>query len=137
VQEALASLASPGYLERDGRRGSPGYSYTLVRGPAGLTLGISLEPTDDAAREDERTRGSRGIARNDDRAIESLNLQGDPEIARTRDGDGNGPPQEEAREPDKQDTVRQRPRDLSMGRQSAEQKRADPAGLASRLQGST
>jgi hypothetical protein len=62
VQEALSSLASTGYLERDGRRGSQGYSYTLVRDPAGLTLGISLEPPDDAAGEDEGTRGSRGTA---------------------------------------------------------------------------
>jgi hypothetical protein len=112
VQEALASLASTGYLERDGRGGSPGYSYTLVRDPAGLTLGISLEPPDDTAREDEGTRGSRGIARNDYRAIESLDLQGDPEIARSRGGDGHGP-QEEAREPDEERTVPQRPIDLA------------------------
>jgi hypothetical protein len=39
-------------------------------------------------------------------------LQEDLAIARTRDGDGNGP-QEEAREPDKQDAVRQRPIDLA------------------------
>src|SRR5919112_2060934 len=101
VQEALTSLASTGYLERDGRRGSPGYSYTLVRDPAGLTLGISLEPPDDAAGEDERTRGSRGIARNDDRALEIGGFQEDLAIARTRGGGGDGP-QEEAREPEKQ-----------------------------------
>jgi hypothetical protein len=63
VQEALTSLASTGYLERDGRRGSQGYSYTLVRDPEGMTLGISLEPPEDMAGEDEGTRGSRGIAR--------------------------------------------------------------------------
>src|SRR5918999_712173 len=90
VQEALSSLASTGYLERDSRRGSQGYSYTLVRDPGGMTLGISLEPPDDAAGEDEGTRGSREIARNSDRAIESLNLQGDPELARSRGGDSNG-----------------------------------------------
>ena len=112
VQEALASLASTGYLERDGRRGSPGYTYTLVRDPAGLTLGISLEPPDDAAGEDEGTRGSRGIARNSDRAIENPSLQEDRAIARTRGGDGNGP-QEEAGEPDEENTVRQRPIDLA------------------------
>jgi hypothetical protein len=39
-------------------------------------------------------------------------LQGDPEITRSRDGDGNGP-QEETREPDEEDTVRQRPIDLA------------------------
>jgi hypothetical protein len=112
VQEALSSLASTGYLERDSRRGSQGYTYTLVRDPEGMTLGISLEPPDDMAGEDEGTRGSRGIARNDDRAIESLNLQGDPEIARSRGGDGNGP-QEEAKEPAEKNTVRQRPIDLA------------------------
>ncbi len=112
VQEALSSLASTGYLERDGRRGSQGYSYTLVRDPEGMTLGISLEPPDDAAAEDERTRGSRGIARNNDRAIESLNLQGDLAIARTRGGDSIEP-QEEAREPDEEDIVRQRLIDLA------------------------
>jgi hypothetical protein len=62
VQEALTSLTSTGYLERDGRRGSQGYSYTLVRDPEGMTLGISLEPPDDVAGEDEGTRGSRGTA---------------------------------------------------------------------------
>jgi hypothetical protein len=113
VQEALSSLTSTGYLERDGRRGSQGYSYTLVRDPEGMTLGISLEPPDDSAGEDEGTRGSRGIARNDDRAIESPSFQGDPEIARPRGGDSNGPPQEEAREPHEEDTVRQRPIDLA------------------------
>ena len=112
TQEVLASLTSTGYLERDSRRGSQGYSYTLVRDPEGMTLGISLEPPDDAAGEDEETRGSRGIAREGDRAIESPSLQEDPEIARSRGGDSNGP-QEEAREPEKQDTVRQRPIDLA------------------------
>src|ERR671913_468979 len=112
VQEALASLVSTGYLERDGRGGSQGYTYTLVRDPAGLTLGISLEPPDDAAGEDEGTRGSRGIARNSDRAIENPSLQEDRAIARTRGGDGNGP-QEEAGEPDEENTVRQRPIDLA------------------------
>jgi hypothetical protein len=58
VQEALSSLASTGYLERDGRRGSQGYSYTLVRDPEGMTLGISLDPPPDAAREDEGSRGT-------------------------------------------------------------------------------
>jgi hypothetical protein len=113
VQEALSSLTSTGYLERDGRRGSPGYSYTLVRDPEGMTLGISLEPPDDSAGEDEETRGSRGIARKDDRALEMGGLQEDPEIARSRGGDSNGPPQEEAREPHEEDTVRQRPIDLA------------------------
>jgi hypothetical protein len=108
VQEALSSLASKGYLESDGRGGSQGYSYTLVRDPEGITLGIYLDPPPDAAGEDEGTRGSRGIARNGDRAIESPNLQGDPEIARPRGGDGNEP-QEEAREPDEEDTMRQKP----------------------------
>jgi len=112
VQEALASLASTGYLERDGRRGSPGYSYTLVRDPEGMTLGIYFDPLPGEAVDAEQTRASRGIAREGDRAIESPSLQGDPEIARSRDGDGNRP-QEETREPDKQDTVRQRPIDLA------------------------
>ena len=112
VQEALTSLTSTGYLERDGRRGSQGYSYTLVRDPEGMTLGIYLDPPPDAVREDEGTRGSRGIARNSDRAIESLDLQGDPEIARSRGGDSNGP-QQEAREPDEEDPARQRPVDLA------------------------
>jgi hypothetical protein len=113
VQEALTSLTSTGYLERDGRRGSQGYSYTLVRDPEGMTLGISLEPPDDVAGEDEGTRGSRGIARNSDRAIESPSLQEDLAIARTRGGDSNEPSQEGAKEPDEQDTVRQRPIDLA------------------------
>jgi hypothetical protein len=112
VQEALTSLTSTGYLERDGRRGSQGYSYTLVRDPEGMTLGIYLDPPPDAAGEEEGTRGSRGIARNYDRAIESLNLQGDPEIARARGAESNGP-QEEAREPDEEATVRQWPIDLA------------------------
>jgi hypothetical protein len=76
-------------------------------------LGISLEPPDDAAGEDEETRGSRGSARNSDRAIESPSLQEDPEIARSRGGDSNEPSQEEAREPNEQDAVRQRPIDLA------------------------
>jgi hypothetical protein len=113
VQEALTSLTSTGYLERDGRRGSQGFIYTLVRDPEGMTLGIYLDPPPDAAREGEGTRASRGRARNGDRAIESPNLQEDPEIARSRGGDSNGPPQEEAREPDEEDTVRQRPIDLA------------------------
>jgi hypothetical protein len=112
VQEALTSLTSTGYLERDSRRGSQGYTYTLVRDPEGMTLGISLEPPDDVAGEDEGTRGSRGIARNGGRAIESPSLQGESKIARSRGGDGNEP-KEEAREPDEQDTVRQRPIDLA------------------------
>ena len=112
VQEALASLASTGYLERDGRRGSPGYSYTLVRDPEGMTLGIYFDPLPGEAVDAAQTRASRGIAREGDRVIESPSLQGDPEIARSRDGDGNRP-QEETREPDKQDTVRQRPIDLA------------------------
>jgi DNA primase len=59
VQEALSSLASTGYLESDGRGGQQGHTYTLVRDPEGMTLGISLEAPDDAAGEDEGTRGSR------------------------------------------------------------------------------
>jgi hypothetical protein len=114
VQEALASLTSTGYLERDGRGGSQGYSYTLlVRDPEGMTLGISLDPPPDAAGEDEGTRGTRGIVREGDRAIESLNLQEDRAIARARGGDSSGQPQGEARESDEEDTVRQRPIDLA------------------------
>jgi hypothetical protein len=113
VQEALSSLASTGYLERDGRRGSQGYTYTLVRDPEGMTLGINLDPLPGEAVDAEETRGSRGIARNGDRAIESPSLQEDLPIARSRGVDGNGQPQEEAKEPDEQDTVRQRPIDLA------------------------
>jgi hypothetical protein len=40
-------------------------------------------------------------------------LQGDPTIARSRGRDSNGPPQEEAREPDEEAAVRQRPIDLA------------------------
>jgi hypothetical protein len=77
-----------------------------------MTLGISLEPPDDVAGEDEGTRGSRGIARNGDCAIESPSLQEDPRIARSRGGDSNES-QQEAREPDEQDTVRHRPVELA------------------------
>jgi hypothetical protein len=96
VQEVLASLTSTGSLECDGRGGSQGYTYSLVR-----------DPPHDLAEENEGTRGSRGIARNADRAIESPNLQEDLTIARSRGGDSNGQPQEEAREPDEEDAVRQ------------------------------
>lgn len=113
VQEVLSSLASTGYLESDSRGGSQGYTYTLVRDPEGMTLGISLEPPPDVAREDEGARGSRGIARNGDRAIESPSLQEDRAIARSRGEDSNGPLQEEAGEPDEEDTVRKRPIDLA------------------------
>jgi hypothetical protein len=82
VQEVLASLASTGYLECDGRGGSQGFTYTLTRDPEAMTLGISLDPPPDAAGEDEETRGSRGIAREGDRAIESPSLQEDLAIAR-------------------------------------------------------
>ena len=137
VQEALASLITTGYLESDGRGGSQGHTYTLVRDPEGMTLGISLEPPDEVAREDERTRGSRGIARKGDRAIESPSLPEDPEIARPRGGDGNEP-QEEAREPDKEETMRQRPIDLAeemiheRGEEFylyGEEQKAKPAGI--------
>jgi hypothetical protein len=113
VQEVLASLASTGYLECDGRGGSQGFTYTLTRDPEAMTLGISLDPPPDAAGEDEETRRSRGIARKGDRAIESPSLQGDPEIARSRGGDSNGRAQEEAGESDEEDTVRHRPIDLA------------------------
>jgi hypothetical protein len=112
VQEALSSLSSTGYLERDGRGGSQGYSYTLVRDPEGITLGISLDPPPDAAGEDEGTRGSRGIARNSDRALEMGGLQEDPPIARTRGRDSSGLPQDE-REPHEEGAMRQRPTDLA------------------------
>jgi hypothetical protein len=112
-QEALSSLASTGYLERDGRRGSQGYTYTLVRDPEGMTLGISLDPPPDAAGEDEGTRGSRGIARNGDRAIENPSLQEDLPIARSRGEDSNDRAQEEAGEPDEEGAIRQRPIDLA------------------------
>jgi hypothetical protein len=111
VQEVLASLASTGYLECDGRGGSQGFTYTLTRDPEAMTLGVSLDPPPDVAGEDEGTRGSRGMARNGDRAIESPNLQEDPEIARSR-GDGNES-QEEAREPHEEGAMRQRPIDLA------------------------
>lgn len=113
VQEALASLTSTGYLERDGRGGSQGYSYTLVRDPEGMTLGIYLDPLPREAVDAEQPRGSREIAREGARAIESLDLQGDPKIVRSRGGDGNGPPQDKAREPDEEDASRQRPIDLA------------------------
>jgi hypothetical protein len=112
VQEVLASLASTGYLECDGRGGSQGFTYTLTRDPEAMTLGISLGPPPDAAGEDEGTRGSRGNARNGGRAIESPSLQEESEIARSRGGDGNEP-KEEAREPDKEDTVRHKPIELA------------------------
>ena len=113
VQEAPSSLASTGYLERDGRRGSQGYTYTFVRDPEGMTLGISLEPPDDAAGEDEATRGSRGNARNGDRALETPSLQEDLPIARSRGEDSSRQSQEEAGEPDEENTVRHRPIDLA------------------------
>jgi hypothetical protein len=77
-----------------------------------MTLGIYLDPLPGEAVHTEGTRGSRGIARNGDRALEIGDLQGDPEIARSRDGDSNEP-QEEAREPDEEDTVHHRPIDLA------------------------
>ena len=113
TQEVLASLASTGYLECDRRGGSQGYTYALTRYPEAMTLGIYLDPPPDAAGEDEGTRGSRGIARESDRAIESPSLQEDPESARSRGGDSNEPSQEEAREPDEQDAELQRPVDLA------------------------
>jgi hypothetical protein len=137
VQEALASLVSTGYLERDGRGGSQGHTYTLVRDPEGMTLGIYLHLASDAAGEDEGTRGSRGIARNDDRAIESPDLQEDRAIARARGGDSNEP-HDEAKEPDKEETMRQRPIDLAeetlheRGEEFylyGEEQKAKPAGI--------
>ncbi len=112
MQEVLASLTSTGYLECDRRGGSQGFTYTLTRDPEAMTLGISLEPPQNVAREDEGTRGSRGFAREGDRALEIGGLQEDLAIARTRGGDCNGP-QEEAKEPDEENTVRQRPIDLA------------------------
>jgi hypothetical protein len=138
VQEVLASLASTGYLDCDRRGGSQGFTYTLTRDPEAMTLGISLEPPDDAAGEDEGTRGSRGIARNSDRALDMGGLQEDIAIARTRGGDGNGRAQVEAREPDEEDTVRQRPIDLAeetiheRGEEFyhyGEEQKAKPAGI--------
>jgi hypothetical protein len=137
TQEVLASLTSTGYLECDRRGGSQGFTYALTRDPEAMTLGISLDPPPDAAGEDEETRGSRGIAREGDRAIESPSLQEDPEIARSRGGDSNES-QQEAREPDEQDTVRQRPIDLAeetiheRGEEFylyGEEQKAKPAGI--------
>jgi hypothetical protein len=113
VQEVLASLTSTGYLECDGRGGSQGSTYTLVRDPEGMTLGISLDPLPGEAVDAERTRGPRGIAREGDRAIETAGLQEDPAVARSRGGDRDGQPQEEARESDEEDAMRQRPVDLA------------------------
>jgi hypothetical protein len=113
VQEALASLVSTGYLERDGRGGSQGYTYALVRDPEGMSLGISLDPLPGEAVDAEQTRGSRGIAREGARAIEGLNLQEDPAIARSRDGESNGQPREEARKSREKGTVRHRPIELA------------------------
>jgi len=73
VQEALKSLASTGYLDCDGKRGPQGYRYTLARDPEKAALGISLStPCTTERDEDEgEARGSRGIARVTDRAVES------------------------------------------------------------------
>jgi hypothetical protein len=137
VQEVLASLTSTGYLECDRRGGSQGFTYTLTRDPEAMALGISLYPPPNAAGEDEETRGSRGIARNGGRAIESPSLQGDPEIARSRGGDSNEP-HDEAKEPDKEETMRQRPIDLAeetiyeRGEEFylyGEEQKAKPAGI--------
>jgi hypothetical protein len=138
VQEVLASLASTGYLDCDRRGGSQGFTYTLTRDPEAMTLGISLDPPPDAVGEDEGTRGSRGIARNSDRALESLDLQEDPPIARTRGRDSSGQPQDEAKEPDKEEAMRQRPIDLAektiheRGEEFClygEEQKAKPAGI--------
>lgn len=108
VQEALKSLTSTGYLDSDGRRGPQGSSYTLAREPDKAALGVHLRPPDEngTAEEDldtdngdkeqgevgeeEAKRGLRGIARDDDRAIKSPNLQVKGTNARSRGGDGKG-----------------------------------------------
>ena len=95
------------------RGGSKGYTYALVRDPEGMTLGIHLDPLPGEAVDSEGTRGSRGIAREGDRAIEGPDLQEDPATARPRVGGSNGHPQGEVTRSDGQDTVRQRPVDLA------------------------
>jgi len=137
VQEVLSSLTSTGYLECDRRGGSQGFTYTLTRDPEGMTLGIYLDPLPGETVDAEETRASRGNAREGDRAIESLNLQGDPEIAWSRGGDSNES-QEQARESHEEDTVRQRPIDLAeetiheRGEEFhyyGEEQKAKPAGI--------
>ncbi len=113
VQEALKSLTSTGYLDSDGRRGPQGSSYTLARELEQAALGVFLRPPDDdgTAEEDAGTddgdeeegevgdeqakRGSRGIARDGDRAIVRTDWQVKGADARSRGGDGEGDLREE------------------------------------------
>ncbi|HVF00066.1 MAG TPA: hypothetical protein VNA27_01825 [Rubrobacteraceae bacterium] len=104
IQEALKSLTSTGYLDSDGRRGPQGSTYTLAREPEEAALGISLRPPDEDAddgeeaageadewdeeEDEEEKRGSRGITRDNNRAIESPDLQGKDANARSRGGEG-------------------------------------------------
>ena len=110
MQDALKSLTATGYLDCDGSRGPQGYRYTLVRESGEKRLGISLRPSgegedgdDDGASDDPEAedpvqggargrgrreeRGSRDIARNHIRAIESSDLQEEGAIARSREED--------------------------------------------------
>jgi hypothetical protein len=110
VQDVLKSLSDSGYLDCDRRKGPQGYRYSLVRESEGKALDISLRPAREEGEdgperadadvqgdsgqsrqeddeEHERERESRDIARNDDRAIESADLQVEEATALLREGE--------------------------------------------------